>query len=155
MSPRSLSLVVLCVAAAACRGKLVATAHLSGPGTAEVRFEPKPGLRLWADYDGAWTSGGSVDQKHARMPLKYDVDVVQGGKSIGKIACDTASDGGAKVCGAETTVNGDHDGNCEVSLACSLPTLGAGEVTLRVTGSIADPARVKRVSNMSLNVREP
>jgi hypothetical protein len=71
------------------------------------------------------------------------------------MTCDTESGAGTKVCGTEATVNDDHTGSCEVSLACALPALGAGEVTLRVTGSIADPARVKRVSNMSLNVREP
>ncbi len=133
-----------------CRGKLLASAHLSAPGTAEVHFRAGgKSYRLWSDYDGSWTGNG----KHSRLPIKYDVDVIQNNKSLGKIACDTEASGGSAVCGSETTFNNQHTANCEVSLGCTLPKLGPGEVTLKVTAK-TDPSRVSRVSNMSLNVRE-
>jgi hypothetical protein len=130
-----------------CRGKLLATAHLASPGTAEVHFRPAKGLQLWSDYDGEWTGN-----HNAKMPIKYDIDVIQNGKSLGKIACN-AETASTSVCGSSTTMNSDHTGNCEVKLDCSLPTLGPSEVTLKVTGRV-DSSRVRRVTNMSLNVRE-
>jgi hypothetical protein len=146
------SLALACAGLFGCRGKLLATASLSGPGTAEARFTPGKNMRLWADYDGEWTGGGG--SKHSKPPLKYDIDVLQGGKSLGRITCTTPSNGGTKVCSGETSIGNDHTGNCEVSLDCNLPALGSGEVTLKVTGSFSDPARIKKVTKMSLNVRE-
>jgi hypothetical protein len=142
----SASLVVL-----GCRGKLLATAHLTAPGSAEVHFRgSSKSFSLWSDYDGTWTG----TNRRSRMPLHYDVEVLEGTKSLAKLSCNTESSGGTAVCGSETTFGGEHTGNCEVSLDCSLPTLAPGDVTLKVTGKYADPSRVRRVSNMSLNVRE-
>jgi hypothetical protein len=134
-----------------CRGKLLATAHLTSPGTAEVHFRgSSKSFSLWSDYDGTWTGA----HKHSRMPLHYDIEVLENGKSLAKLSCNTESSGGTAVCGSETTFGGEHTGNCEVKLDCSLPTLAPGDVTLKVAGKYADPTRVKRVSNMSINVRE-
>jgi len=136
---------------AGCRGKLLATAHLTAPGSAEVHFRGGgKSYKLWSDYEGSWRGS----QKNARMPLHYDVEVIQNGKSLAKLSCDTESNGGTAVCGSQTRVNDQHTGNCEVSLTCGLPELGPSDVTLKVTGKYADPSRVSHVSNMSLNVRE-
>jgi hypothetical protein len=153
MRPSVLSFTLIASATLAlpgCRGKLLATARLTGPGTAEVHFRGGGKThRLWSDYDGTWTG-----PKHSRLPIKYDIDVIQNAKSLGKISCDTEASSGTAVCGSETTINNQHTGNCEVSLACALPALGPSEVTLKVTARIGDPSRVSRVSNMSLNVRD-
>jgi hypothetical protein len=149
-APSVAALALGCLVALGCRGKLIASVSLSGPGTAEARFQPGKTTRLWADFNGEWTGPGS---KSSRPPIAFDIDVLQGGKSVGKLTCQP-DNGGTSVCSGKTSVGNDHSGNCEFSMTCSLPSLGAGEVTLKVTGRVTDPSRLKKVTNMSLNVRD-
>ena len=78
--------------------------------------------------------------------MTYDVEVTQTGKSLGHLACDTRTSTG-RVCG-------DSSSGCEYKLACELPPLDTGEVSLRVEGRYPEPARIKSVERMSLFVRD-
>lgn len=144
------ALAGLALALAGCRGKLLSKAELRAPGTATVRFTAASGqsYKLWADTEGVWKGS-----RHAPFPVAYTVDVQQGGKSIGKIECETQL-GSTAICGSESNTFGEHEGDCEYSLDCKLPKLAPGEVVLQVEGRFAEPARVKKVKNMSLMVRE-
>lgn len=132
---------------AACRGKLLATAHLDGPGSAEARFT-STGKKLvfWADTEGRWTGG-----KSSRMEIVYDVDVLVDGALVAHVTCDSA-DVSTSVCGTHTNFMGDHEADCELKLKCAIPKVPPGEALLRVRGRKG--ANVLEVRNMSLNVRE-
>lgn len=142
--------VVAALVACGCRGKLLARAELRAPGTATVRFVPAPKerYRLWADTEGIWTGPDETP-----FPVAYDVQVKQGGKVLGRVACDSRTSSGG-VCGGESNLFGEHTGDCEYKLTCELPDLGGGEVALEVRGYFPEPGRVKRVRDMSLMVRK-
>jgi len=145
-----LALAVLALSLGGCRGKLVTRAELHAPGNATARFHAGAGqkLRLWADTEGTWTGS-----KSSHFPVAYTVDVQQGGKSLGRIQCDTRQSGMA-VCGSSSNIFGEHSADCEYELGCALPPHAAGEVVLQVEGHFPEPGRVKKVSLMSLVVRE-
>ncbi|HVY49795.1 MAG TPA: hypothetical protein VHB21_28065 [Minicystis sp.] len=145
---RALLLAVAALAVAGCRGKLLATAHLTSPGKTEVHFYAGKSVTLWADTEGTW-----LGSKHAHFPAHYEIDVVQNGKPAGHVTCDADKQGGTVICGTQTTFGNEHTGDCEIELECSLPKLVQGDALLRVTGSVSDPSRVRRIKNMSLNVR--
>jgi hypothetical protein len=132
-----------------CRGKLIATAQLTQPGTAEtkVAVSGKKRLALWADTDGKWN--GSKD---SRFDASYEIDVLQGGATVAHVSCSTMDHDGTTVCGTHTTINANHDADCEIALGCKLPPLVAGEAQLKVTGRVGPT--VKQVRKMSINVRE-
>jgi hypothetical protein len=140
-------LLVSIVALAGCRGKIVGTAALSGPGTADATFTStgKP-IVLWADTDGEW-QGGS----HSHFAAHYEIDVSAGANKLGHVACDT-KDSSTSVCGTEVTVNNEHRGDCELALACTLPAIPAGPAALHVVATTG--AGTKNVKKMSINVRE-
>ena len=135
---------ILVFALAGCRGKLVGTAALSGPGTADVSFTStgKP-LALWADTEGSWR--GSA---HSRLPVHYEIDVRSGKKALGHVRCDT-NDGGTVICGSESNIFGEHSGDCEIELACELPAIPAGPASLHVVATTT----ATKVKKISLNVR--
>jgi hypothetical protein len=142
--------LVFLVLLAGCRGELLATAKLNGPGTAETRFTTSKAVDLWSDFDGSWEAHSS--SRYSAPPLNYDVQVVQGGNVVGQVSCTTVGTT-QRVCGGFTRVGSSFSGNCEFRMSCSLPAVQAGEVVLRVTGRYAEPERIKSVSSMSLNVR--
>jgi hypothetical protein len=132
-----------------CRGKILGTATLTGPGTAEAHFESTGApVALWADTDGRWTG-----MSHSRFAAHYEIDVLGGsGKGkVGHVACDT-KDSSQQTCGVSVTEGNTHRGDCEIRLNCTLPTIPAGPATLRVTGTVG--AGTSDVKNMSINVRE-
>jgi hypothetical protein len=103
---------------------------------------------LVADTEGRWTGDkGSV------LPVAYTVGITQDGKSLGTIECRTPRRV-ASVCYHSITSLGERSGECEYKLDCALPSLGEGEVVLRVEGRIADAQVVKQVDEMSLRVLE-
>ncbi len=131
-----------------CRGKLLATAELHGPGKASVRFVPNGAkVVLWADTDAKWKGA-----KSSKPDITYEIDVRQAGKVVGHTACSTAAHGGTSICGSTTNLFGTLDADCEIALACMLPTVGPGEVELQVTGATGN--NVVSVKKMSLNLRE-
>jgi hypothetical protein len=133
---------------AGCRGKLVTTVSLPGPGTAEARFAPSSkALSVWADCDAKWTGG-----KSSKPLFDYDVELLQGGKTVGRVACSTGTPGGQTVCCSTSNIFGELSGDCEYKLGCALPLPPPGETTLRVTSRVGP--NVKSVTKMSLNVRE-
>src|SRR5580658_9986798 len=83
---RPIACLCLALLTAACRGKLVATAELHGPGTADAHFQStgEP-LFLWADTDGTWTGSG----RYAHFPAHYEIDVLSKGAQVGHVACDS------------------------------------------------------------------
>jgi hypothetical protein len=132
--------------AAGCKGEIVATAELHGAGTAEARFTPTPGKKqvLWADTDGTW-------RQTENMQVSYEIDVLSGGATVGHVSCNT-DDSSYVGCGMITSTGSVHSGDCAMKLRCALPTLPAGEITLRVT---ATPSRkVDETKKDSLVVRE-
>lgn len=147
MGKTSACVIVLALALAGCRGKLVATAELKGPGTATTHFAstPKP-VTVWADTDAKWTGG-----EHSKPEISYEVDVRQNGKDVGNVSCSTTNSGGKTVCGTDSNIMGTHDADCEYLLACTLPALQPGDVEVKVTG--ATGANVKSTKKMSLNFR--
>lgn len=133
-----------------CRGKQIARADLKAPGKATARFTAvnKVAYKLWADTDGTWAG-----TKRSNFPATYTVDVQQGGKSIGRLQCDTRA-ATVSVCGSHSNIFGEHSADCEHQLDCALPKLAPGPVVLSVEGRVAEPARVKKVRDMSIIVRE-
>ena len=130
-----------------CRGKLIATASLHGPGKATTTFSATGRkLTLWADTDAKWNGS-----KNSKPNVAYEIDVKQGGKVLGHVSCSTDDRGGTSVCGTHTNTFGSHSADCEMLLGCSLPPLPAGEIELAVTGSTGP--NVTSTTNMSLNVR--
>jgi hypothetical protein len=143
-----LALLALLALLPGCRGKLLGTAALQGPGTASTTITlGAKSPRLWADTDGSWRG-----PKGSKMQLDYEIDLVRGGAVIGHTRCSTAARG-SSICGVHSTVGGKHDADCELELSCQLPSLPPGELELRVTGTKG--ANVLEVRKMSLNVREP
>lgn len=142
------AVAVLAPGLAGCRGKLLGTVPLKGPGaaTARVTVGAKPPI-LWADMDGKWKG-----PKSSKMDVSYDVEVVRGGASVGKIACSTTNHGGTTVCGTHLNIMGEHDADCEVNLACPFPKIAPGEVELRVVARTGPNVVLAR--KLSLNVRE-
>ena|SRR5438105_1765487 len=143
-------LVAMLPLLAGCRGDLLASAKLPGPGTAQTRFDSGKDVELWSAFDGQWE--GNASSKYSKPPLAYQIEVLQGGDVVGKVTCVTATSS-SRVCGEFKKVGGEFEGDCEFRMNCELPKLRPGEVVLRVTGKLADPARVKQVKDMSLNVR--
>lgn len=144
---RRLAVVGLVLMLAGCRGKLVATADLKGPGTATTRFawSGKP-VAIWADTDAVWNG-----PKNSKPEINYEVDVSQNGKNVGHVSCSTNDRGATSVCGSTTNVMGKHDGDCEMILTCTLPPLQLGEVEVKVVGTTG--ANVRSTKKMSLNFR--
>ncbi len=139
--------VVSLLIASGCRGKVLATAALSGPGTAEAHFQSTGApVMLWADTDGAWHGGSS-----SHFAAHYEIDVLSRGAKTGHVSCDT-KDSSTSVCGVKVSSGNTHHGDCELKLACDLPPIPAGPATLRVVGSLG--AGTSDVKNMSINVRE-
>jgi len=146
MNPR-IATLGLVVVLAGCRGKLVATAQLAGPGTAATHFAStvKP-MTIWADTDVKWTGG-----EHSRPDLTYEIDVTQGGKGVGHVSCSVANHGGRQVCGTDSTFGNTRDADCEILLGCTLPSLPLGDIEVKVVG--ATGPNVKSTKKMSLNFR--
>jgi hypothetical protein len=142
--------VPLVLTVSSCRGKPVIAAELTGPGAATARFTARAGqtYAIWADTEGSWIGG-----KRSRFPAEYTIAVEQGGKSLGKLSCDTRSSN-LTVCGVDATCGNEKSADCEYMLNCALPPLAPGEVVLKVEGRIADPKRVTKVKKMSIVVRE-
>lgn len=131
----------------ACRGKVVGTAELHGPGTADVHFTSTGApLVLWADTDGKWHGGSS-----SHFAAHYEIDVLGGSTKVGHIACDT-KDSTESVCGTKVSNGDTHTGDCELKLTCELPAIPAGPATLHVTATTG--AGTSDVKKMSVNVRD-
>jgi hypothetical protein len=130
-----------------CRGKVVATAELHGPGSADATFTSTGApLVLWADTDGKWHGGSN-----SRFAVHYEIDVLGGTTKIGHISCDT-KDTTESVCGVKVSEGDTNHGDCELKLACELPSIPAGPATLHVTGTLG--AGTSDVKKMSVNVRD-
>ncbi|HEY1694498.1 MAG TPA: hypothetical protein VGG39_20150 [Polyangiaceae bacterium] len=130
-----------------CRGKVLGTAELHGPGTADAHFTSTGApVVLWADTDGKWHGG-----QHSHFAVHYEIDVLSGGKNVGHVACDT-KDSSESVCGVEVSDGNEHHGDCELKLACQLPAIPAGPADLHVTATIG--AGTSDVKKMSVNVRD-
>src|ERR1700691_1333078 len=125
MRPAPALLAVGCLLlATACRGKVVATAELHGPGAADAHFTSTGApLVLWADTDGKWRGGS-----HSRFAAHYEIDVLGGTTKVGHIGCDT-KDSTESVCGVEVSDGDTHSGDCELKLPCELPSIPAGAAT--------------------------
>jgi hypothetical protein len=136
---------------AGCRGDLLATAKLTGPGTAEARFTAGKAVEFWASFDGKW-EGRSLS-KYSKPPLAYQIEAVQEGNVVASFKCDTLSSSSTRVCGGFTKWGSDFSGDCEFKMECQMPEVRAGEVLLRVTARLPDPSKIKELKDMSLNVR--
>lgn len=138
---------VLALGLVGCRGEKVTTIALAAPGTAEGKYQSGPDVVLWADSDGEWRGS-----KSSKLSLIYDVEVFQAGAKVGQINCATTSST-TSICGSSRTFGSERSEDCEVLLKCELPATKPGEVVLRVTGQMGDPARTKRIKKMDLVVR--
>ena len=80
-----------------CRGKLITTATLHKPGTATAKFSHDGRkIALWADTDAKWNG-----PKNSKAIVNYEIDVKQGGKTVGHVSCSTGDRGGTtNACGA-------------------------------------------------------
>jgi hypothetical protein len=135
------------VALVGCRGNVLGTAELHGPGTAEAHFQSTGApVTLWADTDGKWQGS-----KRSHFAAHYEIDVTANGGAAGRVSCDT-KDSSESVCGTKVSSGNSNSGDCEVKLTCQLPALPAGPVTLKVTATVG--AGTTDVKRMSLNVRE-
>lgn len=142
------ALLALVVGLAGCQGDLLATAVLTGPGTAEARFTTTGPVVLWSDWSGEWSGNNA-----AKLSLVYEIDVEQAGVLVGHVTCNTTRSS-ATSCVNERELPTSESADCEVKLRCELPPTKPGEIVLRVTGRLGDPDHTKRVSKMSLRVRK-
>ena len=144
--PLLLSILSLSLILTACRGKLAGTATLTGNGEAEARFQSTGGkLTLWADTDGKWEGG-----ENSHMDVRYDIEILQQGKTIGRLTCNTA-DVSTSVCGTHIDMGGSHSADCELKLPCPVPNVPAGETVFRVKATTGP--NVKSTKKVSLNIR--
>ncbi len=144
---RALALAALCLGLLGCRGDRIAGVAMLAPGTGEARFTSDKTLSLWSDWSGEWEGGTK-----SHLPLAYEIEVLQGGAVVGKVSCDTKSIR-QSVCSGGSSIFGHRTGACEDEMKCDLPDTKPGEITLRVTGRLLDPAKTKKVHKMHLNVR--
>lgn len=125
----------------------IATVTLAGPGTAEARYTSEKTLTVWSDWTGEWRG-----TSRSKLQLAYDIELLQGGKSVGKVSCDTSSVK-SSFCSSDWNTMGHRKASCEVQMKCELPDTKPGEVTVRVVGKLLDPANTKKVDKMDLNLR--
>jgi hypothetical protein len=140
------SVLATCALLVGCRGKALATAVLTAPGTADVSFQSTGApVVLWADTDGKWHGGA-----HSHFAAHYEVDIMSGANKLGHITCDT-KDSTESVCGTHARTGDDNSGDCEVKLACAVPTIPAGLASIHVAGTLG--VATSDVKKMSVNVR--
>lgn len=147
LSNRLVVVIAASVGLLGCRGDKIATVVLAGPGTAEVRFASEKTVTLWSDWEGEWKGG-----TRSKLQLAYEVEVLQAGILVGKVGCDTISVL-ESVCSGGSNEHGNRKDRCEVQMKCELPDTMPGEITLRVTGRLLEPATTKSVTKMNVNVR--
>jgi hypothetical protein len=141
------SLLAAVLLTTACRGKVLGTAELSGPGAADAHFTSTGApVVLWADTDGKWHGG-----RNSRFAAHYEIDVLSGTTKSGHVSCDT-KDANETVCGTKTTMGDVSSGDCEIKLGCQLPSIPAGPATLHVVATLGPGT--SDVKKMSLNVRD-
>jgi hypothetical protein len=148
---KQLALILAGLSLSGCRGDLLATAKLSAPGTVETHFTADKPIAFWASFDGKWEAHSY--SKYAKPPLEYRIEAVQGGSVVARVRCDTRGSSNTRSCSSFTKSGTSFSGDCEFKLTCDAPDLKEGDVTLRVTGMLPDPERIKEVKDMSLNVR--
>ena len=140
-------LVASVVGLVGCRGKAIASAQLAGTGSADVNFTSTgKALVLWADTDGEWHGGSE-----SKFAAHYEIDVMAAGNKIGHISCDT-KDSHEQVCGTSVSNGDSHHGDCELKLACDVPSIPAGPASMHVVGTIG--AGTQNVKKMNINIRE-
>jgi hypothetical protein len=141
------AVVASAVVVTGCRGKIMGTAELHGPGAADVTFESTGApVVLWADTDGKWHGGGN-----SRFAAHYEIDVLAGTSKVGHVSCDT-KDASESVCGVKMSEGESHSGDCEIKLPCQVPTIPAGPASLHVVATTG--AGTSDVKKMSINVRD-
>lgn len=139
----------LALALVGCRGEKVATVELAAPGvTAETKYTTTKQVVLWSDWDAVWN-----DRKNMSFPVVYTVDVWQAGALVGTVTCDTAS-ASEGTCKPGANLGEPYRAQCEIRMKCALPETKPGEVTLRVTAKLGDPAKTGKVTQLNVNVRE-
>jgi hypothetical protein len=130
-----------------CRGNVLGTAELHGPGTAEAHFQSTGApVFFWADTEGRWAG-----TKRSHFAAHYEIDITGGGHAIGHVSCDT-KDSSESVCGTRVSDGATNHGDCEVKLTCAVPPVPAGPATLEVVATVG--AGTSDVKKMSLNVRD-
>lgn len=133
---------------AGCRGKEIARVKLSAPDE-EGETTWKPGAKrkavLWASYEGKW-KGPRNDPS-----LGYEIELVDGDKTIEKVTCSTDSCG-ARVCSSTVHINDDHRGSCECKMTCTLEAPGEGAYTVKV--KVVDRGDFYEPKDLSLVLRE-
>jgi len=128
------------------RGTALGSALLHGAGEAVVRFQStgEP-VALWADLDGRWTGSADSSTLNEILPVHYELDFIQRGRTVRHVSVDTQVR--RPVVRHICTVAPD----CEIYLM-ELAPLPAGPVEVRVRGT---PRRdVTSVRKMSLHIRE-
>lgn len=141
------AVVMAFVLVTGCRGKVLGTAELPGPGTADAHFQSTGApVVLWADTEGKWHGGSN-----SRFAAHYEIDILAGTSKTGHIACDT-KDSPEQVCGVKVSDGDTHSGDCELKLGCQVPAIPAGPATLHVVATTG--AGTSDVKKMSLNVRD-
>ena len=133
----------------ACRGEKIATVQLAGPDVVgEAKLTTTKPVVLWSDWDAVWKGRKNMD-----FPVSYKVDVLQDGALVGTVACDTAS-ASQGTCKPGADMSTPYRAQCEIRMKCQLPETKPGEITLRVTAKLVDPANTKQVTQLNVNVRE-
>jgi hypothetical protein len=113
---------------AGCRGKeftRVPLVKMGDSGEAKWVVAGVHTARLWAEYKGKWVGG-----KHA--DITYDVELLDGAKSVQKVECATSSCTG-RVCSNASYGNGHGSGDCECEMSCTLDAPSDGTFTVRAS----------------------
>jgi hypothetical protein len=141
----SLGLILLLLVG--CRGEEVARVKLTKNGDeAEASWTTNgtTKAKVWAEYNGKWTGG--------RTPsIVYEVELLDGDKSIGKTECKTSTCS-TRVCSNEVTVNGNGSGDCECLTSCTLEAPKDGTYTVKAT--VKDASAMTEAKDLSIIIRK-
>jgi len=144
---RAIYLAVLVGLAAGCRGEELARVKLVKNGDeAETSWTTNgtTKAKVWAEYNGKWTGGKTPS-------IVYEVELLDGDKSIGKTECKTSTCS-ARVCSNEVTVNGNGSGDCECQTSCTLEAPKDGTYTVKAT--VKDASAMTEAKDLSIIIRK-
>ena len=133
--------------AAACRGEELTRVRLTKAGDSGEAKWIVSGVRsakVWAEYNGKWTGNQTPD-------VTYEVELLDGDKSVGKTSCSTASCS-SRVCSNEVRINGNASGDCECKTGCTLEAPSDGTFTVRAT--VTNGGTMTESKDLSIIIRK-
>jgi hypothetical protein len=148
MRGRSFVGLIAVVGLAAC-GKEIGRVPLRADGSGQTEIQVKAGqkLALWTSLDIKY-HGGGYD-----FDAVYDIDLVQGGASVGKALCNPL-DVSVKMNSKEVNILQDRSVKYQGKMRCEITAAKDGPATLKVSLHIRKTPPDLSVTDASLVVKE-